>query len=78
VLTGNNPPPPRNHQGCPPATKLLAVLTGNTDATGSPKHPLSINSYRAATQPLTQPSTGLNFHFPPRGTAPLAAARGKS
>jgi hypothetical protein len=43
VLTGNNPPPPHNHEGGPPATKLLAVLTGNTDATGSPKHPLSIN-----------------------------------
>jgi hypothetical protein len=75
VLTGNKSRPPHNHEGCPPATKLLAVLTGNTDATGSPKHPSSINPHRPATQPPTQPSTRPNFHPPRRNTVPLAAAR---
>jgi hypothetical protein len=39
VLTGNNPPPPHTHAGALSATKLLAVLTGNTDATGSTETP---------------------------------------
>jgi hypothetical protein len=74
VLTGNNPRPPHNH-GVLSSPKLLGGLTGNTDATGSPKHPSSVDPHRGAAQPPTQPQTRHNFHHPRRGEAPTTAAR---
>lgn len=60
MLTGNNPPPPHNH-GVPSSPKLLGGLTGNTDATGSPKHPYSVNPHRAAAQPPTRAAHAAQF-----------------
>ena len=37
---------PRTTTGAPSSPKLLGGLTGNTDATGSPKHPQSVAPQR--------------------------------
>ena len=50
--------------------KLLGGLTGNTDATGSPKHPQSVNPHRAAAQP-THPGRAHSTIFIIHGAAQL-------
>lgn len=67
--------PPYNH-GRPPGTKLLGVLTGYADATGSPKHPPA--STRTGLRRNHPPSRAVGSIFiPTPERSPLAAARAK-
>src|SRR5258705_4772625 len=51
---------PRTTTGVLPSPKLLGGLTGNTDATGPPKHPHSVNPHRGAARrgATTNPAAG--------------------
>jgi hypothetical protein len=75
VLTGNNPPPPHNH-GVPSSPKLLGVLTGNTDATGSTETPLQRRPHRPAAQPPHQAERRGLIFITHHGRSPPIAARG--
>src|SRR5882757_4397522 len=67
---------PRTTTGVLSSPKLLGGLTGNTDATGSPKQPHSVNPHRGAARRNHPPSRRHgNFHRPRRGEAAPTAAR---
>ena len=61
---------PRTTTGVLSSPKLLGGLTGNTDATRSPKHPQSVNPHRAAAQP-THPGRAHGTIFIIHGAAQL-------
>src|SRR5882757_5349222 len=66
---------PRTTTGVLSSPKLLGGLTGNTDATGSPKHPHSVNPHRGAAQPPTQPQARKFSSSTARRSRPYSCSR---
>src|SRR5882762_6909208 len=69
---------PRTTTGVLSSPKLLGGLTGNTDATGSPKHPTASTltaARRGAAQPPTQPQARKFSSSTARRSRPYSCSR---
>jgi hypothetical protein len=62
---------PRTTMRAPSSPKLLDGLTDNTDATGSPKHPLSLTPNHAKRNHGCDRNPRTHFHHSGRGHSPL-------